>query len=173
MLGKITTPKYCPKINAAFRDALNVAGSPPRKLSNGTYNWKVVEPITRLMHQYLDSVEKGTWKEDGWPASPYAVSKTGLIGLSLILGRQLGLDGSKDTEVHEQGRVLINACCPGYVRTDMTKGKGRRTPERAAALPLKLALQTIEASGEFWEGESISNWSPEELSPGTPTMNEE
>jgi carbonyl reductase 1 len=38
--------------------------------------------------------------------------------------------------------ILINACCPGYVQTDMTKHNpmAQKMPKDGAVTPLKLAL---------------------------------
>ena len=38
------------------------------------------------------------------------------------------------------GSVLVNACCPGYVNTDMTKGNGAKTVDQGAKTPVMLAL---------------------------------
>lgn len=46
-----------------------------------------------------------------------------------------------------------------YVNTDMTKGKGIKTPDDGAKTPVMLALEDIGGrSGEFWEREKISQW---------------
>lgn len=127
-------------------------------------------------------------EEMGWPPSPYAVSKAGLTAVSMIMGREelrrsasgasssptfatrsrrssvsavtapRGASSTAGTE--EKGLpILINAVCPGYVKTDMTMGKGRKTVEQGAELPVKLALEDIDGvAGEFWERDGVSVW---------------
>jgi len=130
MIGKLN--KYPPSITSAFR----AARSP--------------SDITTLMDAFAASVARGTYAADGWPGSAYAVSKCGITGATMALGRR----------VKEDGRgVCVNVCCPGYVRTDMTKGGGRKTPDQGARTPVLLALGDVGgASGEFWEHEEVSQW---------------
>lgn len=55
--------------------------------------------------------------------------------------------------------ILVNSCCPGYVRTDMTKGGGMKTVDEGAMTPVMLALHDIGGkNGEFWQGEKIIEW---------------
>lgn len=128
MIGKLN--KYPPSITAAFR----AAGSP--------------DDVTSLMDAFEAAVRAGSWKAEGWPGSAYAVSKCGIAGAMMALGRV------------ERGRgVLVNVCCPGYVRTDMTKGGGRKSPDQGAKTPVKLALGDVGGvGGEFWEHEEVSQW---------------
>jgi carbonyl reductase 1 len=75
---------------------------------------KTEEDVTKIMEEFVSAVEAGKEKDAGFPSAGYAVSKAGLIGGTRALARQEKEKGSK---------VLINSCCPGYVNTDMTKGK--------------------------------------------------
>jgi len=114
----------------------------------------------------------------GWPASPYAVSKAGLTAVSMILGRE-ELRLSSSASVTSRARrssppsstlsspksldrglpVLVNAVCPGYVKTDLTLQKGRKTVEQGAELPVRLALEDIDGvGGEFWERGGVGVW---------------
>ena len=63
-------------------------------------------------------------------------------------------------EEAKRGRgVLVNACCPGYVNTDMTRGGGTKTPDQGAQTPVMLALQDIGGkTGEFWQSEKVTEW---------------
>lgn len=136
MLGKLND-KYSPAISDAFRAAATSHS---------------VAQVTELMEAFRSSVETGTHGSDGWPSSSYAVSKTGVIAASMCLGR-LQLRKA----VGE--RVLINCCCPGYVKTDMTKNRGRKDVEQGAKTPIALALADLgDVNGEFWENEAISAW---------------
>lgn len=130
MIGKLN--KYPPAITRTFRSASSPAG------------------ITTLMDSFATSVAAGTHTADGWPSSAYAVSKCGITGAMMVLGRR----------TREEGKgVCVNVCCPGYVRTDMTKGGGRKSPDQGARTPVRLALGDIQGkSGEFWEHEEVSQW---------------
>lgn len=148
MLGKLSTPKFSPDILARFRNA------------------RTLEEMDRLMDAYVASVSSGTWERDGWPGSPYAVSKAGVTGTTMLLGRHPDLLAEMFKKAGGEGAYpldgawpLINACCPGYVKTDMTKGRGRKTPDQGAGTPVQLALGDIKGvSGEFWENEEVSSW---------------
>lgn len=56
--------------------------------------------------------------------------------------------------------LIINACCPGWVNTDMGNLVGSRTPPKsvmdAAIIPYKLAFEDIEGTtGKYWANDSI------------------
>ncbi|MEW6470806.1 MAG: 3-oxoacyl-ACP reductase family protein [Actinomycetota bacterium] len=63
----------------------------------------------------------------GFPGdTPYAAAKAGLLGLTKALALELAPEG-----------VTVNALCPGFVETDMTRGLSARALERAnAGIPL-------------------------------------
>ncbi|KAL9056085.1 MAG: hypothetical protein Q9162_003147 [Coniocarpon cinnabarinum] len=130
MVSKLN--KYSPELTERFKSA------------------KIIPDITELMEEFQEKVEQGIHAKDGWPSSAYGVSKSGVTGMSRILGKQIvqgKFKGVKDG-------VLLNCCCPGYVDTDMSKHNGRKTPDQGAATPVKLALGDIgSTSGEFWEFE--------------------
>lgn len=105
--------------------------------------------ITELMEEFATAVEKDDY-QGTWPGAAYKVSKAGVIGMTKMLALENAKTGSS---------VLINSCCPGYVVTDMTKGRGAKTPDQGAQTPVHLALGNINGSnGEFWRNEQIDNW---------------
>jgi carbonyl reductase 1 len=124
--------KYSPAVKQQFLDA------------------KTVPEVTKIMEDFKAAVREGREKEAGFPSAAYAVSKAGTIGMTKVLAREEAEKGSK---------TLINVCCPGYVKTDMTKGGGMKTPDQGAQTPVMLALLDIEGkSGEFWRDERIIEW---------------
>ncbi|KAK5052016.1 hypothetical protein LTR84_002820 [Exophiala bonariae] len=130
MAGQLSS-KYSDSIKSRFRNA------------------QTTEDITRLMQEFATGVENGSHEAD-WPSAAYAVSKAGVIGVTKVIARQNQESGSK---------TLINSCCPGYVKTDMTRGGGTKTPDQGAAMPVLLALGDIRGSnGEFWSEGKIVNW---------------
>jgi len=111
---------------------------------------KTEDDVTSIMKDFASAVEAGKEKEAGFPSAAYAVSKAGLIGGTKALARAQKEKGSE---------VLINACCPGYVNTDMTKGNGVKTVDEGAQTPVLLAIQDIQGkTGGFWQSEKEIDW---------------
>lgn len=130
MAGKLN--KYSDSIRARFLSA------------------KSIEDITTLMEDFTSAVKAGNEREEGWPSAAYAVSKAGMTGMTKAIARE---------EQSQGGKRLINACCPGWVNTDMTKHRGSRTPDRGAQTPVMLAIEDIGGTtGEFWQSEKVVEW---------------
>ena len=72
-----------------------------------------------LLADFEQSVATGQHRSHGWPQSAYRVSKLALNVLCETLSRDLA-DDPRD--------LVINACCPGWVKTDM--GTERRSQRR-------------------------------------------
>lgn len=107
------------------------------------------EQITELMEEFATAVSKNQY-EGTWPGAAYKVSKAGEIGMTKTLAAENARTGSK---------VLINSCHPGYVNTDMTKGRGAISPDEGARTPVLLALGDIGSSnGQYWSNEKIASW---------------
>jgi len=80
-----------------------------------------------MAKEYRESIEKGTWKTEGYPKSLfgdipaiYDVSKTLLTIYSRILGRN---------EDIIKRNIQVYAICPGWVQTDMGWPTAPRTIE--------------------------------------------
>eukprot|EP00898_Chlorokybus_atmophyticus_P006979 jgi/Chlat1/7282/Chrsp58S09136 len=85
--------------------------------------------LRQLMEDFIESIKDGTYAEKGWPRSMYGVSKLGVATYTRILARELKDRG-----------VLVNACDPGYVKTDMSSQRGYKTPAEGADTAVWLAL---------------------------------
>jgi NAD(P)-dependent dehydrogenase (short-subunit alcohol dehydrogenase family) len=77
--------------------------------------------------------------DPGWDfarghVSAYALSKAALNALTVQLAVHL-----------KTARIKVNAVCPGYVATDMNRGRGPRTVEQGARIAVRMA--TLPASG--------------------------
>lgn len=130
--------KYSPEVRAAFRAA--AAGSD-------------VAAVTRLMERFTAAVARGEEKQDGWPSAAYAVSKAGETAVTMVLARL-------EAAAEGRGSVRVNACCPGFVNTDMTKGRGTKSVDQGAETPVLLALGEIGGTtGEFWKDGEVVAWS--------------
>ena len=130
MAGQLN--KYSDSIRKKFREATTVG------------------EITSLMESFKSAVAQGNEKEQGWPSAAYAVSKAGVTGMTRVIAMEAKEKGSK---------TLINACCPGWVKTDMTKGGGSKTVDEGAQTPVMLALADIgDQTGLFWQNEKPVPW---------------
>lgn len=132
MVGALS--KYPASLQSAFRSASQTS----------------VPACSKLMEKFASDVKAGTHTQEGWPSAAYAVSKAGEIAFTKAVAM----------EEQKKGRgVLVNACCPGYVNTDMTKGRGYKTVDAGAKTPVMLALADIAGkTGEFWQEEAVSAW---------------
>ncbi|EJD40731.1 NAD(P)-binding protein [Auricularia subglabra TFB-10046 SS5] len=107
-----------------------------------------LEEATQLMREFEEGVKNGNHEQLGFPSAAYSVSKAGLIAATRAVAR----------EKNDKG-ILINACCPGYVKTDMSKNNGYKTPDQGAETPVMLALDDIGGkSGEMWSEKAVYDW---------------
>ncbi|XP_061823898.1 carbonyl reductase [NADPH] 1 [Nerophis lumbriciformis] len=112
------------------------------------------EELTQLMRRFVDSTKKDQHKQDGWPDTAYGVSKIGVTTLSKIQARRVSKKRPND-------QILVNACCPGWVRTDMAGPKAPKSPEEGAVTPVYLALLpagATEPHGEFVSDKVAQAW---------------
>ncbi len=106
--------------------------------------------LVALMQGFVAAVTAGTHAEDGWPSSAYRVSKMGLDALTGVMARELADDPR---------RILINAGCPGWVRTAMGGKSAPRTVEQGAETPVWLAmLPEGGPQGGVFEEEKPLSW---------------
>ncbi|XP_034407638.1 carbonyl reductase [NADPH] 1 [Cyclopterus lumpus] len=112
------------------------------------------EELVGLMEQFVEQAKRGEHEKGGWPDSAYGTSKTGLTVLSMIHARRLSKERPNDG-------ILVNACCPGWVRTDMAGDKAPKSPEEGAMTPVYLALLPPGATqphGKFVSDKEVQPW---------------
>uniref|UniRef100_A0A3B4BDJ9 carbonyl reductase (NADPH) n=1 Tax=Periophthalmus magnuspinnatus TaxID=409849 RepID=A0A3B4BDJ9_9GOBI len=112
------------------------------------------DELVELMKRFVEKTKSDQHKEDGWPQTAYGVSKTGLTVLSMILARRLSKERPQDN-------ILLNACCPGWVRTDMAGDKAPKSPDEGAITPVYLALLppgATEPHGRFVSDKEVQKW---------------
>ncbi|XP_051936230.1 carbonyl reductase [NADPH] 1-like [Hippocampus zosterae] len=112
------------------------------------------DELTALMTRFVELAKNGQHKEAGWPETAYGVSKIGVTTLSMIHARRLSKERPDD-------QILVNACCPGWVRTDMAGPKATKSPEEGAETPVFLALLPAGASaphGKFVSDKAVQDW---------------
>ncbi|XP_073087490.1 carbonyl reductase [NADPH] 1-like [Manis javanica] len=117
------------------------------------------EELVGLMNKFVEDTKNGVHLKKGWPSVklvPYAVSKVGLTVLSRIQARKLSEQRTGD-------KILLNSCCPGWVRTDMGGPNALKSPEEGAETPVYLALLPSNAEGphgEFVLEKNVVQWEP-------------
>ncbi|XP_075816653.1 carbonyl reductase [NADPH] 1 [Microtus pennsylvanicus] len=112
------------------------------------------EELVGLMNKFVEDTKKGVHEKEGWPNSAYGVSKIGVTVLSRIHARKL-------SEQRKGDKILLNACCPGWVRTDMAGPKATKSPEEGAETPVYLALLPPDAEGphgQFVQEKQVEQW---------------
>uniref|UniRef100_UPI0014861331 carbonyl reductase [NADPH] 1-like isoform X2 n=1 Tax=Arvicanthis niloticus TaxID=61156 RepID=UPI0014861331 len=112
------------------------------------------EELVGLMKKFVEDTKKGVHSKEGWPDSAYGVSKIGVTVLSRIHARKLN-------EQRRGDKILLNACCPGWVRTDMAGPEAPKSPEEGAETPVYLALLPPDAAGphgQFVQDKKVEQW---------------
>lgn len=105
------------------------------------------ERLLGLADEFAADVAAGRHKAAGWGSSNYGLSKLCVIAHSKILARK-----------YAGSALRVNACCPGYCRTDMSSNRGGRPPEVGARNAVLLAQPDCGLNGEFVQDEAVSAW---------------
>ena len=113
--------------------------------------------LTDLMDQFVKNVADGSYTEKGWPDkipgfdTAYTLSKVAVTTFTRVLGREIKKLNKED--------VIVNACCPGWCKTDMTDSNAPGTPDDGAEMVAYLAfLPPGSPSGEFWMKKKVAPW---------------
>lgn len=108
------------------------------------------EQLVDLLRRFPEEVRRNTHQETGWPSSAYRVSKVGLNAYTRLLAARLSSDPR---------RILVNAVCPGWVRTDMGGPSASRSPEQGARSVVWAALLPSGGpSGGFYRDGQPIDW---------------
>lgn len=112
------------------------------------------DELVELMTKFVEDTKKSVHEKEGWPNTAYGVSKIGVTVLSRIQARMLN-------EKRKGDHILLNACCPGWVRTDMAGPKATKSPDEGAETPVYLALLPSDADGphgQFVSNKTVRTW---------------
>ncbi|XP_023652347.2 carbonyl reductase [NADPH] 1 [Paramormyrops kingsleyae] len=112
------------------------------------------DELVALMQRFVREAQANVHTKNGWPETAYGASKIGVTVLSRIHARQLRRDRPTDG-------ILLNACCPGWVRTDMAGPNATKSPDEGAITPVYLALLPAgaeEPQGQFVSEKQVQVW---------------
>ena len=105
------------------------------------------DDLAALAREFVADVAAGRYRERGWPSSGYRVSKIALNALVRVWAPELAAR-----------RIIINAVCPGWVRTDMGGRGASRSIEKGAASVVWAATRTGEPTGGFFRDGRRIDW---------------
>ncbi|XP_002734818.1 carbonyl reductase [NADPH] 1-like [Saccoglossus kowalevskii] len=109
--------------------------------------------LVSLLEEFVVAAKAGTHTEIGYPNTAYGMSKVGVMALTGVQARDLKNDPRED--------ILIMACCPGHVDTDMSSHQGTKTPDEGAETPAYLALLPPNSNGfqgEMFQDKKLYQW---------------
>ena len=102
--------------------------------------------VKALAQSFIEAVKDGTHAAKGWPNTCYGMSKLALISYTNMLSRR-------------EPSIQVNSCCPGYVATSMSSGRGTKTPAQGAVTPTMLAMLADKSvTGQFWSEGRSKDW---------------
>jgi len=92
-----------------------------------------IDTLKGYVNQFVAAAQEDKVEENGWPKTAYGISKVGVSLATIIQQKQMDVQGKG---------IVVNACCPGVVNTDMTGGRyaNMLTPDEGADTPTYLAL---------------------------------
>ncbi|XP_069058618.1 carbonyl reductase [NADPH] 1-like [Pleurodeles waltl] len=112
------------------------------------------DELVALMEKFVEDTKKGIHSQEGWPNTAYGVSKIGVTVLSMIQARKLKEERGADG-------ILLNPCCPGWVKTDLGSDRAPKSTDQGAETPVYLALLPSDAEGphgQFVSEQNVEKW---------------
>jgi len=107
--------------------------------------------LVELIEQYVSQARNDSLHENGWPSSPYGISKLAVIALTKVQARQVERRGLEN--------VLVSSVSPGWVRTDMGGDGAPYTADQGARCIVEIAfLPKCTPNGQFWRQGKLASW---------------
>jgi NAD(P)-dependent dehydrogenase (short-subunit alcohol dehydrogenase family) len=115
------------------------------------------EEQTLLCHPAVtwQALERYIQTKSGGRDNPYGLSKALLNAYTILLAR-------------ENPGIAINACSPGYIRTDLTGGMGGLPPEAGTRAAMKLLFSELEGNGRYYGSDGLRSPLHLKRDPGEP-----
>ncbi|CAF1231925.1 unnamed protein product [Rotaria sp. Silwood1] len=140
-------------VNVSSRAGMLDSIKNPEIRQNLIAHTATIESVSDILNDFIKKAKQNSHQDDGYPNSAYGMSKLAVIAVTMIQQRHFDEKPQRD--------IVVNACCPGYINTDMTSRKGAGTPEQGADTPVYLA--TLEPNirsprGEFVAERKILKW---------------
>lgn len=104
-----------------------------------------IKELDGLVDSFESDVRNGTHRSMGWGNSDYGMSKLALIAATKVLAR-------------ENPGVIINCCCPGSCKTDMSSQRGTRQPSEGAKNAVLPATMDDPPTGQYFADFQVSQW---------------
>jgi NAD(P)-dependent dehydrogenase (short-subunit alcohol dehydrogenase family) len=101
--------------------------------------------VEELAAQFVAGVAMAKHERDGWPSSAYSVSKALLNAATRVIAKEMATR-----------QILVNAVCPGWVRTALGGAHAPRDVETGAASIVATVLERKATGGFFRDGEPIA-----------------
>jgi carbonyl reductase 1 len=103
------------------------------------------------LRRFVDSYEALVYQGQkqraaGYGSSHYGLSKLALIAATRIMARK------------HSPTIVVNACCPGYSKTDMTSQLGVRDPMDGARNTILPATMALPPTGACFADYHESSW---------------
>jgi len=123
-----------------------------------------LDELTAVMDDFVKHAKDGDYVKQGFGDSAYGMSKVGMTTMARIQAR-----------MYKDQNILVNACCPGLVSTDMTRRRWwvrlllwvapfAKNPDQGADTPVYLATlptnseESPHPNGEFVRDRNILEW---------------
>lgn len=153
---RLLTEALLPSLRAGGRVVMVSSGLADRGGMAPKIAQRFVDPsltsadLSAHVEKFVRDVAAGQHRKEGWPTSAYGVSKAALNALTVVIARQL-----KD----DPRRILVNAVCPGWVRTRMGGSGAPLSVEEGAATIVWAALLPEDGpTGGFYRDEAKASW---------------
>ena len=104
--------------------------------------------LSETIESFAQDVAAGRHQGVGWPSSAYNVSKIAVNCLTRLLATELAPRG-----------IMVNAVCPGWVRTDMGgRNAARSTEDGARGIVWAADLESAGPTGSFFRDRRSIDW---------------
>lgn len=106
-----------------------------------------ISELQELVDKFERDVQNGIHRQEGWGNSNYGMSKLAVIAATKVWARR-----------ESPNNIVVNCCCPGYCKTDMTSQKGIRDPSDGAKNAVLPATMKNPPTGAFFQDYEIGEW---------------